>query len=122
MRHLFSRLLLATLVPIVAPVAAWACSCAPMSREQVIEMAEVAFSGRVARTWRSKDGRLLLASVVVTKRIKGEPGETVTVTTSARSTMCGYALDRGRTYDFAAERPARGMVSITTCSMIPMNP
>jgi hypothetical protein len=117
-----SRMLLVALASIVAPAVALACSCAHVSREQVVEMADVAFSGRVARIWRSGDGRFLLASVVVTKRIKGKLGERVTVMTSAYPTMCGYALDRGRTYDFAAKRAPQGMASINMCSMVPMNP
>jgi hypothetical protein len=121
-RQTLARILLVALLSIVAPSVALACSCGPCSREQVIEMADVAFSERVARIWRSSDGRFLLASVVITKRIKGTLGERVTVTTSAYPTMCGYALDRGRTYDFAAERAPRGMVSINMCSMVPMNP
>jgi hypothetical protein len=117
-----SRIFLVALLAVMAPAVALACSCAPSSREQIIEMADVAFSGRVIRTWRSGDGRFLLASVVVTKRIKGKVAERVTVTTSAYPTMCGYALDPGRTYDFAAQRAPRGRVSIDMCSMVPMNP
>jgi hypothetical protein len=117
-----SRTFLVALLVMIAPVASLACSCMSMSREQLIEVSEFVFSGRVARTWRSRDGELLLASVVVTRRIKGRVGPRLTVTTSAHPTMCGYALDRGRSYDFAAERAPRGMVSITSCSMILLNP
>jgi hypothetical protein len=113
---------LVALLAVIAPAGALACSCMPMSREQLVELSEFAFSGRVARTWRSRDGEFLLARVVVTKRIKGKVAERLTVTTSAHPTMCGYALHRGRSYDFAAERAPRGMVSITSCSMILLNP
>jgi hypothetical protein len=122
MRYRMSVTLSVAIAAMMAPVAALSCSCMPMSREQLIEMSEFAFSGRVTRTWRSRDGDFLHASVVVTRQIKGRLGPRLTVLTSAHPTMCGYALHRGRSYDFVAERAPRGMVSITSCSMSLLNP
>jgi hypothetical protein len=122
MRHMMRKLALVASVALISvPTHVLACSCAPMTREAMIASADAAFAGRVIRIWRSADGENVFARVLVTARFKGAVRERATVTTSAYPTMCGYALERGRSYDFAAHRARRGMLAISICSMVPMN-
>ena len=100
---------------------ALACSCAPMTRDQVIAQAEQAFRGKVQAVSVSHNGKNDGATVVVTSRYKGEIPDRVLVITTREPAMCGYPMTIGKDYDFAGTIDDRGRMQVNMCVMVPLN-
>lgn len=120
MRRAIGAMVLA--VGLVASGSALACSCARVSREAVIEAAEVAFRGEIVSSRTSSDGRSVAARVRVVAPIKGRVPSMVTVTSTAVPGMCGYPLHEGATLDFAGRLVGRSRMGVGMCGMVPLNP
>jgi hypothetical protein len=100
--------------------AASACSCSRVSRAETIAASQVAFAGVVRGVRVSPDGKRQLASVRITERIKGRLSDTMTVTTSRESSLCGYPMEAGKTYRFAGA-PKGGQLEVDLCVMFSLN-
>lgn len=109
-------------VGLVASGSALACSCARVSREAVIERAEIAFRGEIVSSRLTADGREAVARVRVIETIKGRVPGMVTVRSTAVPAMCGYPLHLGARLDFAGRLDSRGHMGVGMCGMVPLNP
>mgnify|MGYP000843926750 FL=1 len=108
-------------VGLLASGSVLACSCRPVSREAVIERAEVAFRGEIVASGKTRDGREVVARVRVISPIKGRVPAMVTVTSTAVAGRCGYPLHPGATLDFAGRLDERGRMGVGMCGMVPLN-
>ncbi len=106
---------------VLATEPALACSCVRLSRNQVIERSEVAFTGVVRSVGTTRDIKQMVAVVNVTERIKGRSPKRVIVVTSNIPDLCGYPMQTGRSYGFAGTLEKRGRIGVSMCTMVPMN-
>lgn len=106
---------------LIAAETASACSCVKLNREQVIEQSEVAFTGTVRSVGVTRDGKLMVAVVSVTERIKNRVPKRVSVVTSNEPGLCGYPMQVGRSYGFAGRFERRDRIGVSMCTMVPMN-
>jgi hypothetical protein len=106
----------------LAAETASACSCVKLNRGQVIEQSEVAFTGTARSTGVTRDGRLMVAVVNVTERIKSRIPKRVSVVTINEPSLCGYPMQVGRNYGFAGRFEKRDRIDVSMCTMVPMNP
>lgn len=114
------RVALGLLVATLATAEAAACSCAQTSRAEVIARSEVVFSGTVRRVGVDRRG-MQAATVQVTQRIKGRSPGHVVVLTRRLSASCGYPMRRGLKRDFAGTLDARDRMTVSLCTMLPLN-
>lgn len=98
-----------------------ACSCVAVPADAIIAQSAVAFRGKVQSVTISRDHTRQLARIRVVSKIKASVSRRITVTTSSRPGLCGYALALGRTYTFAGSLDQAGHLPITMCSMVPIN-
>jgi hypothetical protein len=101
--------------------AALACSCSPATPAETVAASPVAFTGMV-QSVRSAPGSQQVATVRVTERQKGNVPETIEVTTSTQSSLCGYPMKSGRSYRFAGKPDANGQLKVGLCEMFSLNP
>ena len=120
MIKLMSAMLLTALACAVS-AEAYACSCRPMTRSEVLTDVQIAFRGKVVQASPSADGRTLIAIIAVSQTIKGRVPSRMVVTTSNQPGLCGYPLHVNRAYDFVGRQHAPGQMSTNMCLMVPLN-
>lgn len=109
----YALLVTVVLVFATAPQAALACSCAPFTKAQHGENAEVVFTGvatsirwiyglRQACSPSSADAVSIVFTVETV--YKGEAPKNATVSTVAGGASCGYTFETGRRYTVFASR------------------
>jgi hypothetical protein len=98
-----------------------ACSCAPLSFDQVVARVPVVFAGSVRSVSASIRKQQSVADVSVQHWIKGVRRNRIRVVTALDSTMCGYPMSTGRTYTFAGSLDRRGRLATDMCLMVPLN-
>lgn len=94
------RTLLAMLTSLGMAHGAWACSCAPTTRAETMEEADVVFTGTVQQV--AREGFWNVATIAVTDVAKGTVDETVKVQTANSSAACGVSFAQGQTVELAA--------------------
>ncbi len=114
MRRLVLALILAgALVPVSAQPAS-ACSCAPLTRTEYAENADVVVTGRVRTT--AYQGRRLIARFRVMKVYKGAVRRRVEIRTASDSSACGCTFRTGKRYTVFADRYPKRRLSTSLCS------
>ena len=98
-----------------------ACSCAPLSFDQVVSRAPVVFVGAVRSVGASVRKQQSVADVSVQNWIKGRQRGRISVVTALASTMCGYPMSAGQTYTFAGSFDRRQRLVTDMCLMVPLN-
>lgn len=95
MRHLVLILLS---IGFAAP--AFACSCAPTTREETVGNADVVFTGTVEKV--EREGFWNVATLKVEDVEKGTVDEEATVQTASDSAACGIVFEPGKKIQVAA--------------------
>jgi len=120
LRFFSLSLLSSCLLSLIAPSAADACRCAPMTNAEYLEQADVVFEGEFLGV----ESITSIAAVLrfrVTRGWKGETGETVEIRTARMSSACRFQAEEGDHYIvFALHHEhmnnARGSLSTSSCS------
>lgn len=100
---------------------AMACSCIPLTRDQVIDKSDLVAEGTVTKadTPAKSDFVIpLVAQFHVTKRIKGDGPATITVMTAGSDAACGIALPEGATLELALKKTNNGIYHATSCAQM----
>ena len=105
----------------LGPGQARACSCARMTRAEVVARSSLAFRGFVERVGMSRSGREEIAVVRVGQIYKGAAPRRLRTVGARLPGMCGYPLRAGRDYDFAGSLDPRSWLPIDMCGMVPLN-
>jgi hypothetical protein len=88
----------------------------PNPRTALLEAVDAVFDGDVVR-WSTVTGNdEVEVAIVVRRRWKGAPTDTVVVRTSLHSTMCGFDFERSGRYLVFAFVNASGRLMTTKCS------
>ncbi|MGH2710175.1 MAG: hypothetical protein ACRDH9_03095 [Actinomycetota bacterium] len=94
-RILVPLLLAAFIIP-TAATPSWACSCAPLSKEELADSARVVFTGRVLEI--DKNLYEHFVRFRVTKIYKGSVDRRAEVVTASNSAACGCFFKEGQRY------------------------
>ncbi len=91
----------------LASLPALACSCAPVGPGA--PEADTIIEGRVAGIYPDSGGKPeILATIAVTRILKGSAGPRALVRTASSSAACGVSFQVGQTVHVALRRAARG--------------
>jgi hypothetical protein len=117
---MLQRLGLVFFATVLVSAEATACSCVRPTPAVLIARSETVFSGSVRALGTAPDGRQA-ATIRVTRRIKGRVPDRVVVLTRRMAVSCGYPMEAGKRYTFAGSVDRRGEMSVTLCTMMPLN-
>lgn len=94
------RILVLALLSIGFAGPALACSCAPVSRDEVVKQSDVVFTGTVENV--EREGFWNVATLKVHDVEKGTVDEEATVQTAKDSAACGVTFEVGKKVEIAA--------------------
>jgi hypothetical protein len=116
------KTILAFAMSIAAAGGAWACSCRPFDRAEMIKDSAAAFNGRVLSVKSTgqdiNDGELI-ARVRILKAYKGvRRGRIITLKTAPNGALCGIGMAKGDVVSVAAHRDRDGAYSTGLCMQL----
>lgn len=92
----------------------FACTCAEQTVEDAFEQDAVIFSGQVISV--TNGSRYKKVKIRVLNTWKGRLPKTVTVTTPAADSMCGFSFVAGRKYLIYSDSEKPSNISVNLCS------
>lgn len=105
-----------TLFSLLIYTSSQACDCGPLEKISVeqIQLSSVIFIGTVVSIEIDLESQILNATFSVSKKLKGEDADTIIVTTSSESDMCGLNFKTGQKW-YIQTYPLDGLNWGTIC-------
>lgn len=114
------KTILAFAMSLAAAGGAWACSCRPVDRAEIIKTSDAAFLGRVLSAKKTDpdiNRGEVIARVRILKAYKGvRKGRIITLKTGPNGALCGLSLQKGDTISVGADRLRGRTYSAGLCS------